>query len=53
LLGPGQFEAHPPGTGGEQIDTFPWALALTELHQLVSAQHSFGPRQQASEEKRS
>jgi hypothetical protein len=50
LLGPGQFEPHPPGTGGEQIDFFPWALPLTELHQLVSAQRSYGPRRSASEE---
>jgi len=50
LLGPGQFEPHPPGTGGEHIDTYPWALALTELHQLVSAQRSHGPRRAASEE---
>jgi hypothetical protein len=50
LLGPGQFEPHPPGTGGEHIDTYPWALALTELHQLVSAQRSHGPRRPTSEE---
>jgi hypothetical protein len=50
LLGPGQFEPHPPGTGGEQIDTFPWALALTELNQLARAQRPHGPRRPASEE---
>jgi hypothetical protein len=50
LLGPGQFQPHPPGTGGEQIDTFPWALALTELRQLVTAQRPHGPRRPASEE---
>jgi hypothetical protein len=50
LLGPGQFEPHPPGTGGEHIDNYPWALALTELHQLVSAQRSHGPRRPAPEE---
>jgi hypothetical protein len=50
LLGPGQFEPHPPGTGGEHIDTYPWALVLTELHQLVSAQRLHGPRRPASEE---
>jgi hypothetical protein len=50
LLGPGQFEPHPPGTGGEQINTFPWALTLTELHQLASAQRSRGLRRSSSEE---
>jgi phosphopantothenoylcysteine synthetase/decarboxylase len=30
LLGPGQFEPHPPGTGGTQLDSFPWELALAE-----------------------
>jgi hypothetical protein len=50
LLGPGQFEPHPPGTGGEHIDSYPWALALTELHQLVSAQRSHGPPRPASGE---
>jgi len=49
LLGPRQFEPHPPGTGGQQIDTYPWVLTLTELHQLVSAQRSHGPRRLASE----
>lgn len=28
LLGPGQWVPHPPGTGGERIDSFPWAAAL-------------------------
>jgi phosphopantothenoylcysteine synthetase/decarboxylase len=28
LLGPGQSEPHPPATGGDQIDAFPWKLAL-------------------------
>jgi phosphopantothenoylcysteine synthetase/decarboxylase len=28
LFGPGQWEPHPPGTGGERIDAFPWAAAL-------------------------
>jgi phosphopantothenoylcysteine synthetase/decarboxylase len=34
LLGPGQFEPHPPGTGGDHIDAFPWALALGEVERL-------------------
>jgi phosphopantothenoylcysteine synthetase/decarboxylase len=28
LYGPGEFEPHPPGTGGEKLDTYPWHLAL-------------------------
>jgi len=28
LFGPGQWEPHPPGTGGERIDAFPWAAVL-------------------------
>ncbi|WP_049558918.1 flavoprotein [Nonomuraea sp. SBT364] len=31
LLGPGQFEPHPPSTGPERIDTYPWTLALQNL----------------------
>jgi hypothetical protein len=41
LLGPGQFVPHPPGTGGEQIDAFPWAIALEEAHGLVDVQGSY------------
>ncbi|WP_405088332.1 flavoprotein [Microbispora sp. NBC_01389] len=33
LLGAEQFEPHPPNAGGDQIDTFPWDLALNALHQ--------------------
>jgi Flavoprotein len=28
LFGPGEWEPHPPGTGGERIADFPWAAAL-------------------------
>ncbi|MER6008879.1 flavoprotein [Nonomuraea angiospora] len=28
LLGPGQFEPHPPNSGGDRVDSYPWALAL-------------------------
>jgi phosphopantothenoylcysteine synthetase/decarboxylase len=31
LLGPGEFEPHPPSSGPEQIDAFPWDLALACL----------------------
>ncbi|MEU7861036.1 flavoprotein [Nonomuraea sp. NPDC049141] len=33
LLGPGQFEPHPSGAGGDKLDTYPWALALKEIGQ--------------------
>lgn len=35
LLGPGEFEPHPPGTGGEQLNAFPWELALHEAERLT------------------
>ncbi|GAA1601427.1 flavoprotein [Kribbella hippodromi] len=28
LFGPGEFEPHPPRTGGSALDAFPWKLAL-------------------------
>jgi phosphopantothenoylcysteine synthetase/decarboxylase len=28
LIGPGEFEPHPPRTGGQVLDTYPWGLAL-------------------------
>ncbi|MBT2233400.1 flavoprotein [Nonomuraea sp. NEAU-A123] len=31
LLGPAQFEPHPPSSGGGRIDSYPWALALENL----------------------
>jgi hypothetical protein len=34
LLGPGEFEPHPPGTGGTRLDTFPWQLALERAERL-------------------
>jgi phosphopantothenoylcysteine synthetase/decarboxylase len=36
LLGPGQFEPHPPRTGGNRIDSYPWHLALDEAERLLS-----------------
>jgi phosphopantothenoylcysteine synthetase/decarboxylase len=35
LLGPGGFEPHPPRTGGDRIETFPWNLALDEAERLI------------------
>jgi hypothetical protein len=31
LLGPGEFEPHPPGTGGDRISDFPWQLAMASV----------------------
>jgi phosphopantothenoylcysteine synthetase/decarboxylase len=31
LLGPGEFEPHPPGSGGEKISDFPWQLAIASV----------------------
>jgi phosphopantothenoylcysteine synthetase/decarboxylase len=38
LLGPGEFEPHPPGSGGGRIAGFPWHLAVA----AVSAARSSG-----------
>jgi phosphopantothenoylcysteine synthetase/decarboxylase len=31
LLGPGEFEPHPPGSGGDRISVFPWQLAMASV----------------------
>jgi phosphopantothenoylcysteine synthetase/decarboxylase len=31
LLGPGLFEPHEPGTGGDHMDAFPWHAALDRI----------------------
>jgi phosphopantothenoylcysteine synthetase/decarboxylase len=36
LLGPGGIEAHPPRTGGDRIDSYPWHLALDEAERILS-----------------
>lgn len=36
LLGPGEFEPHAPGSGGERINTFPWRLALDEAERMLA-----------------
>jgi phosphopantothenoylcysteine synthetase/decarboxylase len=43
LLGPGGVEPHPPRTGGELIDSYPWHLALDEAEHMLS---SAGPHEQ-------
>lgn len=35
ILGPGEFEPHAPGTGGNRIPAFPWTLTLDEAERLV------------------
>ena len=37
LIGPGGIQPHPPHTGGDLIDSYPWHLALDEAERLVSA----------------
>jgi phosphopantothenoylcysteine synthetase/decarboxylase len=37
LLGPGGVEPHPPHTGGELIDSYPWHLALEEAEHMLSS----------------
>jgi phosphopantothenoylcysteine synthetase/decarboxylase len=31
LLGPGEFEPHPPGSGGSRIADYPWQLAFASV----------------------
>jgi hypothetical protein len=37
LLDPGGFQPHPPRTGGNLINSYPWHLALDEAEHLVLA----------------
>lgn len=37
LFGPGEFEPHPPRTGDQALDTYPWALALKALDEQTTA----------------
>ena len=37
LLGPGEWEPHPPGTGGSRIDMFPWDVALDRADESLTA----------------
>ena len=36
LLGPGQWEPHPPGSGGGRVATFPWSMALEAIDRHAS-----------------
>ena len=42
LIGPGSIQPHPPHTGGDLIDSYPWHLALDEAERLVSARAGQG-----------
>jgi len=35
LLGPGGIQPHPPRTGGDLADTFPWHLGLDEAERML------------------
>jgi len=35
VLGPGEFEPHPPGTGADRLDSFPWHRALDRADALL------------------
>jgi phosphopantothenoylcysteine synthetase/decarboxylase len=35
LLGPDEFQPHPPGTGGSRLEQFPWQLAVNAADQLT------------------
>jgi Flavoprotein len=40
LLGPGEWEPHPPGTGGSRIDTFPWETPLDRADKLLASREA-------------
>jgi phosphopantothenoylcysteine synthetase/decarboxylase len=42
LLGPGGVQPHPPRTGDNLIDNYPWQLALDEADHLVSLRTALG-----------
>jgi phosphopantothenoylcysteine synthetase/decarboxylase len=42
LIGPGGVEPHPPHTGGDLIDSYPWHLGLDEADRLVTARTARG-----------
>ncbi|OKI08257.1 flavoprotein [Streptomyces sp. CB02923] len=37
LYGPGSWEPHAPGTGGDQLDRYPWRLALETVEELAGS----------------
>ncbi|GAA0970768.1 flavoprotein [Acrocarpospora macrocephala] len=36
LLGPGEFQPHPPSSGGDRLDAYPWEQTLKVLAELRS-----------------
>jgi phosphopantothenoylcysteine synthetase/decarboxylase len=38
LFGPGAIQPHPPRTGGDLIDTYPWHLALDEAERMLRSE---------------
>ena len=36
LVGPGEFEPHQPGTGGNLAAVFPWHVALAEVERRLN-----------------
>jgi hypothetical protein len=45
LLGPGGLEPHPPRTGGDLIDSYPWHLALDEAERMLSSRKLGAPEE--------
>jgi phosphopantothenoylcysteine synthetase/decarboxylase len=37
LIGPGGVKPHPPRTGGDLVDSYPWHLALDEAERMLSS----------------
>jgi phosphopantothenoylcysteine synthetase/decarboxylase len=40
VLGPGEFEPHPPGTGADRLDSFPWHRALDRAEALTAPEEA-------------
>lgn len=49
LLGPGGVEPHPPRTGGELVDSYPWHLALDEAERMLAASRPKAPGSQRTQ----
>jgi hypothetical protein len=37
LYGPGGFQPHPAGAGGQRVTEFPWSLTLATIQELSTA----------------
>jgi hypothetical protein len=49
LLGPGGIQPHPPRTGGDLIDSYPWHLALDEAEDLLASPRPDGSASTATQ----